>query len=85
MYDIIFVGEKTSHYTELKDRFIGLKYAPNFAMAQSMAVTKMFWVVWDDLLVEKDFDFSYTPEKWDQKTIHAVSYTHLKLPTNREV
>ena len=75
MYDIIFVGEKTPHYTELKDKFFGMKYAPNFAEAQAMVVTKMFWVIWDDTLVEKHFDFSYTPEKWDQKVIHVFKNT----------
>ena len=29
MYDIIF-GDKTQHYTDLKDKFFGLKYAPDF-------------------------------------------------------
>ena len=71
MYDIIFVGEKTQHYTDLKDKFFGLKYAPDFDSAQKLAVTTMFWVIWDDLLVENNFDFSYAPEKWDQKVIHV--------------
>ena len=55
MYDIIFVGEKTQHYTDLKDKFFGLKYAPDFDSAQKLAVTTMFWVIWDDLLVENNF------------------------------
>ena len=87
MYDIIFVGEKTPHYTKLKDKFVNLKYAPNFAMAQSMVVTSMFWIIWDDLLIDNAFDFSYTPEKWDQKVIHvfknADKYTGVCLYPKR--
>ena len=71
MYDIIFVGEKTQHYLDLKDKFFALKYAENFDSAQKSAFTSMFWVIWDDLFVDKDFNFTYTPEEWDQKIIHV--------------
>ena len=71
MYDIIFVGEKTQHYESLKNKFFGLKYAENFDSAQKLAVTAMFWIIWDDLIVDKNFDFTYKPEEWDQKIIHV--------------
>jgi hypothetical protein len=42
-----------------------------FADIRSRAFTKMFWVVWNDLVVADDFKFDYVVPEWDKTFIHV--------------
>jgi len=47
--------ENLSSYTDIKNS----------------SFTKQFWVVWDDIDLVDDFDFSYKSTKWDDQYIHV--------------
>jgi hypothetical protein len=42
-----------------------------FADIKSRAFTKMFWVVWNDVVVDDDFNFEYVVSDWDKQFIHV--------------
>jgi len=71
MYDIIFIGDDTLQWKKLKDRVAIAKRAKSLEAAKKMSLTRMFWVVWAGLDVNKDFDFSYKCEVWDEQYIHV--------------
>lgn len=55
MYDILFVGRDTEDFQKLKKRFPLIKRAGSFFEARTKAYTRMFWIIWGDILVnEKD-------------------------------
>ena len=66
MYDIFYIGDH-----DLKQRFPTAKRVESFEQAQEQSLTKMFWLVWPDVDVCKDFDFSYKVDVYDQ------AYTHV--------
>lgn len=82
MYDIIFADDKTQKsaetWNELKRKFptakkvdftIGETVA--FESARKKAFTKMFWIIWPDLIVDSSFDFSYQADEWSNDYIHV--------------
>jgi hypothetical protein len=75
MYDIIFVTNtdyKTNkQWKKLKERFPLAKFAKDFDDARKKSFTKFFWIVWDDLNIADNFDFSYKPDIGSQDTIHV--------------
>ena len=71
MYDIIFIGKKNNSYKQLKRRCLTLKHAPTFEEAQRKSITKFFWVVWDCLDVNDDFDFDFIPSEYDEEYTHV--------------
>ena len=71
MYDIIFIGEKNIYWKELKQRFPTLKTASTVADAKRICITKMFWVVWPDIIVNDDFNFDYQPDAWSTDYVHV--------------
>src|SRR6056297_1892014 len=71
MYDIIFVGLPNNKWKKLKQRFPTAKIASDFFTAQQTSMTKMFWVVWPDLEIRDDFDFSYQADAWSKDYIHV--------------
>ena len=71
MYDIIFVGKENLEYRKLKKKFPLIKIANDFKQARELSITKLFWIVWDDLKVSSDFDFNYKVPKWDEKYVHV--------------
>ena len=71
MYDIIFIGEKNIYWKELKQRFPTLKTASTVADAKRICITKMFWVVWPDIIVNDDFNFDYEPDAWSTDYVHV--------------
>jgi len=71
MYDIIFIGDNCAQWTSLKTRYPTAKRASEFFKAQKMSMTKMFWVIWPDVVVNKEFDFSYKVSKWEEKYTHV--------------
>ena len=77
MYDIFFISYQqpnanaNENFFKLKSWFPTLKIVKDFNSAQQKSLTKMFWCIWDDVLVLDDFDFSFKPDEWDQKYIHV--------------
>jgi hypothetical protein len=77
IYDIFYVSKNTIDDTDwlsfnkrfpLSQKIENIK---NFSDIVNRAFTKLFWVVWDDIIVLDDFDFSYIVTKWDEKYIHV--------------
>ena len=69
--DIIFIGNATPEWESLKARFPTAKRADNFEAARKKSFTKMFWAVWNDVNICKDFDFSYVADEWNKEYIHV--------------
>lgn len=76
MYDIFFVSKDTVDQTlwlDFKNKYPNAQKLENvktFDEVKSKAFTKMFWVVWDHLIVDS-FDFKYRVPKWDEDYIHV--------------
>ena len=82
MYDIIFISYNEPladhNYKMLCERFPiaqrinGVKGIHNaHIQAAKTALTKMFWVVDADAVIEKDFDFSYEATGYKQTWVHV--------------
>jgi hypothetical protein len=77
MYDIFFIGKNDSDFNRLKSRFLTAKRInePDLHLALQTAAkrsfTKMFWVVWDNLILEDSFNFDYKVTEWD------MGYNHI--------
>tara|TARA_B110000503_G_scaffold141020_1_gene233379 strand:- start:1439 stop:3076 length:1638 start_codon:yes stop_codon:yes gene_type:complete len=71
MYDIIFVSSNKTHpeYLKIKQRFPLAKITNDFRKAKRIALTDFYWIVWDDLIV--NFDFDYTPDEWSKNYVHV--------------
>jgi len=70
MYDIVFIGKNTENFDLLKKRFPLAKKALDVKQAQRISLTKFLWLVWDDVVVQDDFNFDYVPDAWSQNVIH---------------
>jgi hypothetical protein len=71
MYDIVYVGlTQDCGWKELRKRFPFSKIASDFREAQKLALTKFFWVVWNDLKINDDFNFDYEPDEWSNEYVH---------------
>jgi hypothetical protein len=70
MYDIFFVGKSNDEFQKLKIKFPLVKHVNTFADAKHKSLTKMFWVVWDDVKLESDFNFDFKVPEWDRQYIH---------------
>ena len=66
MYDIFYIGNQA-----LKEHFPTAKCVESYEQAQKISLTKMFWLIWPDIDVCQDFDFSYTVDVYDQKYTHV--------------
>lgn len=71
MYDILFVGRDTEDFQKLKIRFPLIKRAGSFIEARTKAYTRMFWIIWGDVLVNEDFMFDYVVSQWDEQYVHV--------------
>lgn len=75
MYDLIFITQSNyktnSQWKKLKERFPLAKVAKDFSEAKKKSFTRFFWIVWDDLIIEDSFDFSYEPDTGSQDVIHV--------------
>ena len=93
MYDIFFIGNKNTYAEEwntFKERFPILKSAESINEAKTKAITKFFWCIYPDIIINDSFDFSYTPDAWSQDYIHIflnnTAYDGISLvPKNAEV
>jgi len=70
-FDIFYIGTNHSKYENLKEKFASLCYADNEIDAQNMSSTDMFWVIYDDIILRKTFEFSYTPDDWSLDNVHV--------------
>jgi hypothetical protein len=72
MYDIYYVSDsKTEYFCELKQKFALIKHASSFQEAQERCLTEFFWVIWDDIIIENNFEFDYIPDDWSKEYIHV--------------
>lgn len=76
MYDIFYISnyENDPNWITVKERYPTAQRLENitsFDQIKSKAFTKMFWVIWDDVVLT-DFDLhSYQATKWDDMYIHT--------------
>jgi hypothetical protein len=73
MHDIIFIStnKDTVLFNEFKKKYPFAKQASTYSEAKSKAFTKLFWLVWDDVVVNNDFNFTYDIPEWDYQYIHV--------------
>lgn len=77
VYDIFYVSKNIideQDWKQFRSRFPSAQKIDNvktFNDIRKKAFTKLFWVVWDDLVIAKNFDFSYRVPEWDQDYIHV--------------
>lgn len=72
MYDVYFIGQPHwGLYTNLKKRFPMAKCAATIEEAKKKSLTKFVWIVYHDLIVHEDFDFSYVPDEYSQDKTHV--------------
>lgn len=77
IYDLFYVGlsnVNTENWLEFKAKFPNAQLIENvksFDDVKKKSFTKMFWIVWDDIKVRDDFDFSYRATKWDLEYVHV--------------
>lgn len=77
MYDIFFISTskiKEDDWSRFKNRFPRsqkIDFVTSFEQIKSKAFTKFFWVVWSDLNVDPNFDFSYKVLDWDKDYVHV--------------
>lgn len=76
IYDIFYVSRSTidsDDWNQFHSRFPSSQKIENvktFNDIKKKAFTKFFWVVWNDLIIAPEFDFSYRIPKWDEEYIH---------------
>lgn len=73
MFDIIVISKNKkypSHKTII-EKYPFVKFANTFDEAKQIALTEMFWVIWDTLDVHEDFDFKFIPLDYDRKYVHV--------------
>ena len=75
MYDIIVINKNKNHpsYKQLILKYPFIKVAKNFDEAKSIALTDMFWIVWDTLTANSEFDFKFSPPDYDKKYVHVFA------------
>lgn len=71
MYDIFFVGNQNDEFLKLKTKFPLAKQVDSFVDAKSKSLTKMFWVVWDDIKLHSEFKFDFKVPEWDRQYVHT--------------
>ena len=78
MYDIFYVSRTTGNDTDwatVKSKYSTAQRLSNiesFDQIKSRAFTKMFWVIWDDIILNDSFDLSeYAATKWDDQYVHV--------------
>lgn len=77
MYDIFYVSRQNideDDWNSFSARFPTSKKIENvktFKDLTDKAFTKLFWVVWSDVVVDNNFNLDYTVPKWDAGYIHV--------------
>jgi hypothetical protein len=78
MYDIFYVSKIVGNdaaWQNLKQRYPTAQKLENitlFDQIKSRAFTKMYWVIWDDVILNDAFDLtSYQATVWDNNYVHV--------------
>lgn len=71
MYDVFLICKKSDKIKNFKERFPMLKTAESVTEAQKKSITKFFWVLWPDIILNEDFEFDYIPDDWSQDVVHV--------------
>lgn len=77
MYDILLVSPTfldKSRWKKFLNKFPNthiLENIKSFQEVKEAALTKFFWVVWDNLDIIDNFDFHYEIPEWDEDYIHV--------------
>jgi hypothetical protein len=75
-YDLFYVSNtdiNLEDWKNFKSRFPTAQKIENLQsidQIKTKAFTKMFWVVWNDIIVREDFNFNYSATKWDDQYVH---------------
>jgi hypothetical protein len=83
IYDIFYVSKNKINETDwlsFNNRFPSSQKIENvqsFTDISKKSFTKLFWVVWNDLIVLPDFNFTYIVPKWDEQYIHVFKNGNL--------
>ena len=78
MYDIFYISNKKDRsYWHLKERFVTLKTAIDVFDAQRKSMTKFFYTIYDNCIVDSNFNFDYVPDDFSQDVPHLfLNGTH---------
>jgi hypothetical protein len=78
MYDIFYVSNTVgddASWQQLKQRYPTAQRLENiksFDQIKKQAFTKMYWVVWDDIILDDNFNLTeYRATEWDDTYIHV--------------
>lgn len=76
MYDIFYVSRKNVdqlRWEKFKKRFSRSQKVENanIELLKEKSLTKFFWIVWDDLVIEDDFNLDYRIPSYDEKYVHV--------------
>ncbi len=78
MYDIFYVSKTNGNDQDWEKIKVKYPFAQRFSniktydQIKSKALTKMFWVIWDDIELSESFDLnSYRATKWDDMYVHV--------------
>lgn len=73
MYDIIFISSSKESllFKEFKKQYPFTKHASTYEEAKRKSFTKLFWLVWDDVEINSDFNFKFDIPEWDYQYIHV--------------
>jgi len=76
-YDLFYVSTglmDQEDWLRFKSRFPNAQKVENASSIEDIkkkSFTKMFWIVWDDLIIRDDFKFEYAATKWDLEYVHV--------------
>jgi hypothetical protein len=77
MYDIFYISSgvvDVDSWSKFKLRFPTsqkLENIKSFEDVKKHSFTKLFWVVWDNLVLTEDFNLDYKVSKWDESYVHV--------------
>lgn len=77
IYDIFYVSKDKiidRDFESFRNRFPTAQKIENVKTIDDIkkkSFTKFFWIVWDDLVVDQEFNFDYRISKWDESYIHV--------------
>lgn len=77
MYDVFFISNgivDDNAWILFKQRFPNaqkIENAKTFSDVSKKSLTKHFWVVWDNLLLDPEFNLDYKIPEWDDRYIHV--------------
>lgn len=77
MYEIFYISTTSNadaNYLKIKSKYprtTKLTSIDNFESIKKISFTKMFWVIWDDCILDESFDLDITIPEYDQQYVHV--------------